>query len=80
LRTGNDNINFLTDEVFNVCCLLGRIAIGYVEAKPTIKEAADVLRPINPDILLLQEVRDYDACAPVRRSYRAGNLSCRQGE
>jgi endonuclease/exonuclease/phosphatase family metal-dependent hydrolase len=28
-----------------------------------IKEAADVLRPINPDIVLLQEVRDYDACA-----------------
>src|SRR6516164_1706199 len=28
-----------------------------------IKEAADVLRPIDPDILLLQEVRDYDVCA-----------------
>jgi endonuclease/exonuclease/phosphatase family metal-dependent hydrolase len=28
-----------------------------------IKEAADVLRPINPDIILLQEVRDYEACA-----------------
>ena len=28
-----------------------------------IKEAADVLRPINPDIILLQEVRDYDVCA-----------------
>lgn len=28
-----------------------------------IKEAADVLRPINPDIVSLQEVRDYDACA-----------------
>src|SRR5262245_54353508 len=27
-----------------------------------IKEAADVLRPIDPDILLLQEVRDYDVC------------------
>ena len=27
-----------------------------------IKEAADVLRPINPDIILLQEVRDYDVC------------------
>jgi endonuclease/exonuclease/phosphatase family metal-dependent hydrolase len=27
-----------------------------------IKEAADVLRPINPDIVLLQEVRDYDVC------------------
>lgn len=28
-----------------------------------INAAADVLRPLNPDILLLQEVRDYDACA-----------------
>src|SRR4029453_14166070 len=28
-----------------------------------IKEAADVLRPIDPDIVLLQEVRDYEACA-----------------
>ena len=26
-----------------------------------IKAASDVLREINPDILLLQEVRDYDA-------------------
>jgi len=28
-----------------------------------IKEAADVLGTINPDIVLLQEVRDYGACA-----------------
>lgn len=28
-----------------------------------IKAAADVLSPIDPDIILLQEVRDYDACA-----------------
>jgi hypothetical protein len=28
-----------------------------------IAAAADVLRPIDPDIVLLQEVRDYDACA-----------------
>jgi endonuclease/exonuclease/phosphatase family metal-dependent hydrolase len=28
-----------------------------------IKEAADVLRPINPDVVLLQEVRDYGVCA-----------------
>jgi len=27
-----------------------------------IKQAADVLRPINSDIILLQEVRNYDAC------------------
>jgi endonuclease/exonuclease/phosphatase family metal-dependent hydrolase len=25
--------------------------------------AADVLRPLNPDIILLEEVRDYDVCA-----------------
>src|SRR5438477_9792504 len=37
-----------------------------------IKEAADVLRPLNPDIVLLQEVRDYDVCAraSVRQSRR----------
>jgi endonuclease/exonuclease/phosphatase family metal-dependent hydrolase len=28
-----------------------------------IKEAADILRPIDPDIILLQEVRDYGVCA-----------------
>jgi endonuclease/exonuclease/phosphatase family metal-dependent hydrolase len=28
-----------------------------------IQAAADVLKKLNPDILLLQEVRDYDACA-----------------
>jgi endonuclease/exonuclease/phosphatase family metal-dependent hydrolase len=28
-----------------------------------IAAAAAVLRPINPDIILLQEVRDYEACA-----------------
>jgi hypothetical protein len=27
-----------------------------------IEEAADVLKRLNPDILLLQEMRDYDAC------------------
>src|SRR2546427_8538793 len=42
-----------------------------------IKEAADVLRPINPDILLLQEVRDYDVCARLGEAIRAWNLSCR---
>jgi len=34
-----------------------------------IKEAADVLRPIDPDIILLQEVRDYDGS--VRPSHQA---------
>lgn len=28
-----------------------------------IADAADVLRPLNSDIILLQEVKDYDACA-----------------
>jgi hypothetical protein len=28
-----------------------------------IAAAADVLRPINPEIILLQEVRDYGVCA-----------------
>jgi endonuclease/exonuclease/phosphatase family metal-dependent hydrolase len=37
-----------------------------------IKEAADVLRPINPDILLLQEVRDYDACARLGEAIAPG--------
>jgi endonuclease/exonuclease/phosphatase family metal-dependent hydrolase len=33
------------------------------EQAKRISAAADVLRPLNPDILLLQEVRDYDACS-----------------
>jgi endonuclease/exonuclease/phosphatase family metal-dependent hydrolase len=37
-----------------------------------IKEAADVLRPINPDIILLQEVRDYDVCARLGEAIVAG--------
>ena len=37
-----------------------------------IKEAADVLRPIDPDILLLQEVRDYDACARLGEAIAPG--------
>jgi len=28
-----------------------------------VQSAADVPKKLNPDILLLQEVRDYDACA-----------------
>jgi endonuclease/exonuclease/phosphatase family metal-dependent hydrolase len=38
-----------------------------------IKEAADVLRPIDPDIILLQEVRDYDVCAHLDESIAPGN-------
>jgi endonuclease/exonuclease/phosphatase family metal-dependent hydrolase len=37
-----------------------------------IKEAADVLRPINPDIILLQEVRDYDVCARLGETIAPG--------
>jgi endonuclease/exonuclease/phosphatase family metal-dependent hydrolase len=37
-----------------------------------IKEAADVLRPINPDIILLQEVRDYDVCARLGETIATG--------
>jgi endonuclease/exonuclease/phosphatase family metal-dependent hydrolase len=36
------------------------------------KEAADVLRPINPEIVLLQEVRDYDACARLGEAIAPG--------
>src|SRR5262245_28901506 len=37
-----------------------------------IKEAADVLRPINPDLILLQEVRDYDVCARLGEAIAPG--------
>jgi endonuclease/exonuclease/phosphatase family metal-dependent hydrolase len=37
-----------------------------------IREAADVLRPINPDIILLQEVRDYEACARLGEAIAPG--------
>jgi endonuclease/exonuclease/phosphatase family metal-dependent hydrolase len=37
-----------------------------------IKEAADVLRPIDPDIILLQELRDYDACARLGEAIAPG--------
>ena len=37
-----------------------------------IKEAADVLRPINPDIILLQEVRDYAVCARLGEAIAPG--------
>jgi endonuclease/exonuclease/phosphatase family metal-dependent hydrolase len=37
-----------------------------------IKEAADVLRPIDPDIILLQEVRHYDVCARLGEAIAPG--------
>jgi endonuclease/exonuclease/phosphatase family metal-dependent hydrolase len=37
-----------------------------------IAAAADVLRPIDPDIILLQEVRDYDVCARLGEAIAPG--------
>jgi endonuclease/exonuclease/phosphatase family metal-dependent hydrolase len=37
-----------------------------------IAAAADVLRPINPDIILLQEMRDYEACARLGEAIAPG--------
>jgi endonuclease/exonuclease/phosphatase family metal-dependent hydrolase len=37
-----------------------------------IQAAADVLKKLNPDILLLQEVRDYDACARLGDAIQTG--------
>ena len=37
-----------------------------------IAAAADVIRPINPDIILLQEIRDYDACARLGEAIAPG--------
>ena len=40
------------------------------EQAKRIAAAADVLRPLNSDILLLQEVQDYDACARLAEAIR----------
>jgi exonuclease III len=37
-----------------------------------IQAAADVLKKLNPDILLLQEVRDYDTCARLGEAIQPG--------
>src|SRR5437762_2260163 len=37
-----------------------------------IKAAADVLKELNPDILLLQEVRDYNACNRLAEAIQPG--------
>src|SRR5213596_3727969 len=37
-----------------------------------IQAAADVLKKLNPDILLLQEVRDYDACVRLGEAIQPG--------
>ena|GEM_PF-596831 len=40
------------------------------EQDKRIAAAADVLRPLNSDIILLQEVRDYDVCARLAEAIR----------
>jgi hypothetical protein len=45
-----------------------------------IAAAADVLRPINPDIVLLQEVRDYDVCARFGESCVRRNPTSKLGD
>ena len=40
-----------------------------------IKAAADVLKELNPDILLLQEVRDYDACNRLGEAIQPGGYT-----
>jgi len=40
-----------------------------------IQAAADVLRPIKPDIILLQEVRDYEACVRLGEAFARCNQS-----
>jgi endonuclease/exonuclease/phosphatase family metal-dependent hydrolase len=42
------------------------------EQNRRIADAASVLRPLHPDILLLQEVRDYDACTRLGNAIEAG--------
>jgi endonuclease/exonuclease/phosphatase family metal-dependent hydrolase len=37
-----------------------------------IAAAAEVLKKLNPDILLLQEIRDYDACARLGEAIQPG--------
>jgi endonuclease/exonuclease/phosphatase family metal-dependent hydrolase len=46
--------------------------ISTAQQEQRIKEAANVLRPINPDIVLLQEVRDYDVCARLGEAIAPG--------
>ena len=40
------------------------------EQAKRIAAAAEALRPLNPDIILLQEVKDYDACARLAEAIR----------
>ena len=42
------------------------------EQNRRITGAASVLKPLHPDILLLQEVRDYDACSRLGNAIEPG--------
>jgi endonuclease/exonuclease/phosphatase family metal-dependent hydrolase len=42
------------------------------EQRKRINAAADVLRALNPDILLLQEVKDYDSCYRLAEAIKPG--------
>lgn len=42
------------------------------EQNRRLNEAASVLKPLHPDIVLLQEIRDYDACARLGEAIHPG--------
>ena len=42
------------------------------EQNRRITDAANILKPLHPDILLLQEVRDYDACSRLGNAIEPG--------
>ena len=42
------------------------------EQAARIKGAADVLRPLDPDIILLQEIKDYAACTRLAEAIKPG--------
>jgi endonuclease/exonuclease/phosphatase family metal-dependent hydrolase len=42
------------------------------EQDARIKGAADVLRPLDPDIILLQEIKDFDACTRLAEAIKPG--------
>ena len=42
------------------------------EQEGRIRAAADVLRPLNPDIILLQEIKDYDAAQKLADTIQPG--------
>jgi TonB family protein len=46
--------------------------LSAAEQEKRVTAAADVLRPLDPDIILLQEVRDFDACERLATSIKPG--------